>query len=149
MTRRMVQRGAFLLLAAVMALGAARLPTSPQRDTANEVYVYNGYAAATDAPWDEKSLELAAHRFQHLIDTYFTDGGYHFYLSVVPDKAQFTQPPEGYAPAGAADTADWLAGCRCRRWTSRPCWRWRTTTAPTCTGGRSVCCRWPKDWRRH
>lgn len=109
MTRRMVQRGAFLLLAAVMALGAARLPTSPQRDAANEVYVYNGYAAATDAPWDEKSLELAAHRFQHLIDTYFTDGGYHFYLSVVPDKAQFTQPPEGYAPAGAADTADWLA----------------------------------------
>ena len=109
MTRRMVQRAAFLLLAAVMALGAARLPTSPQRDAANEVYVYNGYAAATDAPWDEKSLELAAHRFQHLIDTYFTDGGYHFYLSVVPDKAQFTQPPEGYAPAGAADTADWLA----------------------------------------
>ena len=109
MTRRMVQRAAFLLLAAVMALGAARLPTSPQRDAANEVYIYNGYAAATDAPWDEKSLELAAHRFQHLIDTYFTDGGYHFYLSVVPDKAQFTQPPEGYVPAGAADTADWLA----------------------------------------
>ena len=27
----------------------------------------------------------------------------------MPDKAQFTQPPEGYAPAGAADTADWLA----------------------------------------
>ena len=106
---RWVQRGAFLLLAAVMALGAARLPTSPQRDAANEVYVYNGYAAATDAPWDEKSLELAAHRFQHLIDTYFTDGGYHFYLSVVPDKAQFTQPPEGYTPADAAETADWLA----------------------------------------
>ena len=36
---RWVQRAAFLLLAAVMALGAARLPTSPQRAAANEVYV--------------------------------------------------------------------------------------------------------------
>ena len=106
---RWVQRAAFLLLAAVMALGAARLPTSSQRDAASEVYVYNGYAAATDAPWDEKSLELAAHRFQHLIEMYFDDGGHRFYLSVVPDKAQFTQPPEGYTPADAAETADWLA----------------------------------------
>ena len=105
---RWIQRAAFLLLAAVMALGAARLPTSPQRDT-DGVYVYNGYAAATDAPWDEKSLELAAHRFQHLIDTYFSDDGYRFYLSVVPDKAQLTQPPEGYTPADAAETTDWLA----------------------------------------
>ena len=106
---RWAQRAAFLLLAAVMALGAARLPTSPQRDAADGVYVYNGFAAAADAPWDEKSLELAAHRFQHLMETYFSGGSYRFYLSVVPDKAQFTQPPEGYTPADAAETADWLA----------------------------------------
>ncbi len=106
---RWAQRAAFLLLAAVMALGAARLPTSPQRDTADGVYVYNGFAAAADAPWDEKSLELAAHRFQHLMETYFSGDGYRFYLSVVPDKAQFTQPPAGYTPADAAETADWLA----------------------------------------
>lgn len=106
---RWAQRAAFLLLAAVMALGAARLPTSPRRDTADGVYVYEGYAAATDAPWDEKSLELAAHRFQHLIETYFGGSGYRFCLSVVPDKAQFTRPPEGYVPADASETADWLA----------------------------------------
>lgn len=53
---RWAQRAAFLLLAAMMALGAARLPTSPRRDTADGVYVYEGYAAATDAPWDEKAL---------------------------------------------------------------------------------------------
>ena len=114
---RWAQRAAFLLLAAMMALGAARLPTSPRRDTADGVYVYEGYAAATDAPWDEKALELAAHRFQHLIETYFGGSGYRFCLSVVPDKAQFTQPPEGYVPADASETADW----RYRRWTSRPC----------------------------
>ena len=28
---------------------------------------------------------------------------------MVPDKAQFTEPPEGYAPAGAQETADYLA----------------------------------------
>lgn len=106
---RWAQRAAFLLLAAVMALGAARLPTSPRRDTADGVYVYEGYAAATDAPWDEKSLELAAHRFQHLIETYFGGSGYRFCLSVVPDKAQFTRSPEGYVPADASETADWLA----------------------------------------
>ncbi len=28
---------------------------------------------------------------------------------MVPDKAQFTEPPEGYTPAGARETADYLA----------------------------------------
>ncbi len=108
MTRR-VQRAVFLLLAAALLFIAARLPTSPQQETADIVYVYGGYAAAADAPWDEKSLALAAHRFEHLMETYFSGGGYRFYLSVVPDKAQFTQPPEGYTPAGASETADWLS----------------------------------------
>ena len=72
------------------------------------MYVYNGYAAKTDAAFDTDSLDRAAYRFQHLYDLYFT--GRTAYLAVVPDKAQFTVPPEGYVPAGAAETADYLCG---------------------------------------
>lgn len=110
MTRRMVQRGAFLLMAATLVLGAAKLPahTSQPSAPADTVYVYEGYAAKTDAPFDADSLDRAAYRFRHLYDLYFT--GRTVYLAVVPDKAQFTVPPEGYVPAGAAETADYLCG---------------------------------------
>ena len=110
MTRRMVQRGAFLLMAAALVLGAAKLPAhTPQPSApADTVYVYEGYAAKTDAPFDADSLDRAAYRFRHLYDLYFT--GRTVYLAVVPDKAQFTVPPEGYVPAGAAETADYLCG---------------------------------------
>lgn len=110
MTRRMVQRGAFLLMAAALVLGAAKLPahTSQPSAPADTVYVYEGYAAKTDAPFDADSLDRAAYRFRHLYDLYFT--GRTVYLAVVPDKAQFTVPPEGYVPAGAAETADYLCG---------------------------------------
>ena len=57
----------------------------------------------------EKSLDFAAKRLGHLLETYFTGEGYRRYLAVVPDKAQFTEPPEGYTPAGAQETADYLA----------------------------------------
>lgn len=93
-----------------MVIAAAAIPTRRvQEDTQPEVYVYRGYAAATDAPWSEKSLDFAAKRLGHLLETYFTGEGYRRYLAVVPDKAQFTEPPEGYAPAGAQETADYLA----------------------------------------
>ena len=110
MTRRMVQRGAFLLMAAALVLGAAKLPTHTSQPSApaDTVYVYEGYAAKTDAPFDADSLDRAAYRFRHLHDLYFT--GRTVYLAVVPDKAQFTVPPEGYVPAGAAETADYLCG---------------------------------------
>ena len=72
------------------------------------MYVYNGYAAKTDAAFDTDSLDRAAYRFRHLYDLYFT--GRTIFLAVVPDKAQFTVPPEGYTPAGAAETADYLCG---------------------------------------
>ena len=106
----MVQRGAFLLMAAALVLGAAKLPahTSQPSAPADTVYVYEGYAAKTDAPFDADSLDRAAYRFRHLYDLYFT--GRTVYLAVVPDKAQFTVPPEGYVPAGAAETADYLCG---------------------------------------
>ena len=104
----MVQRGAFLLMAATLVLGAAKLPTHTSQPSApaDTVYVYEGYAAKTDAPFDADSLDRAAYRFRHLHDLYFT--GRTVYLAVVPDKAQFTVPPEGYVPAGAAETADYL-----------------------------------------
>lgn len=93
-----------------MVIAAAAIPTRRvQEDTQPEVYVYRGYAAATDAPWSEKSLDFAAKRLGHLLETYFTGEGYRRYLAVVPDKAQFTEPPEGYTPAGAQETADYLA----------------------------------------
>lgn len=93
-----------------MVIVAAAIPTRRvQEDTQPEIYVYRGYAAATDAPWSEKSLDFAAKRLGHLLETYFTGEGYRRYLAVVPDKAQFTEPPEGYAPAGAQETADYLA----------------------------------------
>ena len=93
-----------------MVIVAAAIPTRRvQEDTQPEIYVYRGYAAATDAPWSEKSLDFAAKRLGHLLETYFTGEGYRRYLAVVPDKAQFTEPPEGYTPAGAQETADYLA----------------------------------------
>ena len=93
-----------------MVIAAAAIPTRRvQEDTQPEVYVYRGYAAVTDAPWSEKSLDFAAKRLGHLLETYFTGEGYRRYLAVVPDKAQFTEPPEGYTPAGAQETADYLA----------------------------------------
>ena len=108
--KRWIERGAFLLAAAATVIAAAAIPTRrAQEDTLPEVYVYRGYAAATDAPWSEKSLDFAAKRLGHLLETYFTGEGYRRYLAVVPDKAQFTEPPEGYTPAGAQETADYLA----------------------------------------
>ena len=108
MTRRMVQRGAFLLMAAALVLGISRIPTpapAPEPPAPDDVvYVYNGYAARTDAAFDAASLDRAAYRFQHLHDLYFAGRG--IYLAVVPDKALFTVPPEDYTPAGAAETAN-------------------------------------------
>ena len=105
---RLIQRGAFLLLAAALLLCAARTPlqTPDAPASGGTVYVYNGYAAKTDAAFDAASLDRAAYRFRHLYDLYFTSRT--VYLAVVPDKALFTQPPEGYVPAGAAETADYL-----------------------------------------
>ena len=102
----MVQRGAFLLMAAALVLGISRIPAPAPEPSAPDdvVYVYNGYAAKTDAAFDAASLDRAAYRFRHLYDLYFT--GRTIFLAVVPDKAQFTVPPEGYTPADAAETAD-------------------------------------------
>lgn len=110
MTKKLAQRGGFLLLAAALLLGAARLPghTAAPAAPAGAVYVYDGCAAKTDAAFDAASLDRAAYRFQHLHDLYFAGRG--IYLAVVPDKALFTVPPEGYTPAGAAETADYLCG---------------------------------------
>lgn len=62
--KRWIERGVFLLAAAAMVIAAAAIPTRRvQEDTLPEVYVYRGYAAATDAPWDEKSLDFAVNGF--------------------------------------------------------------------------------------
>ena len=107
--KRWIERGVFLLAAAAMVIAAAAIPTRRvQEDTLPEVYVYRGYAAATDAPWSEKSLDFAVKRFSHLLEAYFP-GSEHVYMSVIPDKAAFMETPEGYTPAGAAETADYLA----------------------------------------
>ena len=107
--KRWIERGVFLLAAAAMVIAAAAIPTRRvQEDTLPEVYVYRGYAAAADAAWDEKSLDFAVKRFSHLLEAYFP-GSEHVYMSVIPDKAAFMETPEGYTPAGAQETADYLA----------------------------------------
>ena len=107
--KRRIERGVFLLAAAAMVIAAAVIPTRRvQEDTLPEVYVYRGYAAAADAPWSEKSLDFAVKRFSHLLEAYFP-GSEHVYMCVIPDKAAFMETPEGYTPAGAAETAGYLA----------------------------------------
>ncbi len=106
-----VRRAAFVLLSCAVLLGAARLipeKEAPPPAALPAVYVCDGYAIATEAAYDESSLQYAARKFQHLYDSYLTDNRGHIYLSVIPDKASFSQPPEGYVPASAAETAQAL-----------------------------------------
>ena len=100
-----------MLLSCAALLGAARLipeKEAPPPAALPAVYVYDGYAIATEAAYDESALQYAARKFQHLYDSYLTDNRGHIYLSVIPDKASFSQPPEGYIPASAAETAQAL-----------------------------------------
>lgn len=100
----------FVLLACAVVFGAAKwIPTQEAPSAAlPDVYVYQGYAVTTEAGYDQKSLDYAALKFQQLYDSYLTGNDGHIYLSVVPDKGSFTEPPEGYTPASAQETADAL-----------------------------------------
>ena len=105
--RSLFKRAAFVLLSAAILLGTARLiPTRiPPAESPPEVYVYDGYAVTTLAAYDADALEYAARKFQQLYDRYLTANAGHIYLSVVPDKGSFTQPPAWYTPASAEETA--------------------------------------------
>ena len=108
---KQVRRAAFVLLSCAALLGAARLiPTreAPPEAALPAVFVYDGYAIGTEAAYDESALQYAARKFQHLYDRYLTDNEGRIYLSVIPDKGSFSQPPEGYVPASAAETAQAL-----------------------------------------
>ena len=100
----------FVLLACAVVFGAAKwIPTQEAPSAAlPDVYVYQGYAVTTEAGYDQKSLDYAARKLQQLHDSYLTGNDGHIYLSVVPDKGSFTEPPEGYTPASAQETADAL-----------------------------------------
>ena len=110
MRNAIVKGVVFVLLACAVVFGAAKwIPTQEAPSAAlPEVYVYEGYAASTEAGFDEKSLQYAARKFQQLYDDYLTANAGHIYLSVIPDKGGFTVPPEGYAPASAQETAEAL-----------------------------------------
>ena len=111
MRNAIVKRVAFVLLACALVLGAAKwIPTqeAPPPAALPEVYVYQGYAVTTEAGYDQKSLDYAARKLRQLYDSYLTGNDGHIYLSVVPDKGSFTEPPEGYIPASAQETADAL-----------------------------------------
>lgn len=106
-----VKRAAFVLLSCALVLGAAKwIPTqeAPPAAALPEVYVYDGYAVSTEAGYDQKSLDYAARKFRQLYDSYLTGNAGHIYLSVIPDKGIFTEPPEGYTPASAQETAEAL-----------------------------------------
>lgn len=100
----------FVLLACAVVFGAAKwIPTQEAPSAAlPDVYVYQGYAVTTEAGYDQKSLDYAARKLQQLYDSYLTGNDGHIYLSVVPDKGSFTEPPEGYTPASAQETAEAL-----------------------------------------
>ena len=110
MRNAIVKGVVFVLLACAVVFGAAKwIPTQEAPSAAlPDVYVYQGYAVATEAGYDQKSLDYAALKFQQLYDSYLTGNDGHIYLSVVPDKGSFTAPPEGYTPASAQETADTL-----------------------------------------
>ena len=111
MKRAIVARAAFVLLSAALLLGAAKgIPEkeAPSQTALPDVYVSGDYAAATEAGYDQKSLDYAARKFRQLYDSYLTGNAGHIYLSVIPDKGSFTEPPEGYTPASAQETAEAL-----------------------------------------
>ena len=110
MRSAIVKGAAFVLLACAAVFGAAKwIPTQEAPSAAlPDVYVYQGYAVTTEAGYDQKSLDYAARKLQQLYDSYLTGNDGHIYLSVVPDKGSFTEPPEGYTPASAQETADAL-----------------------------------------
>lgn len=106
-----VKRAAFVLLSCALVLGAAKwIPAreAPPQAALPEVYVYEGYAVSTEAGYDRKSLDYAARKLRQLYDSYLTGNAGHIYLSVIPDKGSFTEPPVGYAPASAQETAEAL-----------------------------------------
>ncbi len=110
MRNAIVKGVVFVLLACAAVFGAAKwIPTQEAPSAAlPDVYVYQGYAVTTEAGYDQKSLDYAARKLQQLHDSYLTGNDGHIYLSVVPDKGSFTEPPEGYTPASAQETADAL-----------------------------------------
>lgn len=106
--RTLFKRAAFLLLSGAVLLAAARLlpVKEPPAETAlPEIYVYEGYAATTEADLDAKSLQYAARKLRQVYDSYLTENAGRIYLAIAPDKGSFTQPPEGYVPASAEETA--------------------------------------------
>ncbi len=57
----------------------------------NDIYIENGYYAATQYPLDESSVQYAAKVFNSVYDRYFKDGDYNVYYSLIPDKNYFLQ----------------------------------------------------------
>ena len=111
MRSTIVKRAAFVLLSCALVLGAAKwIPAreAPPQAALPEVYVYEGYSVSTEAGFDQKSLDYAARKLQQLYVDYLTGNDGHIYLSVIPDKGSFTEPPEGYTPASAQETAEAL-----------------------------------------
>ena len=110
MRNAIVKGAVFVLLSCAAVFGAAKwIPTQEAPSAAlPDVYVYQGYAVTTEAGYDQKSLDYAARKLQQLYDSYLTGNDGHIYLSVVPDKGSFTEPPEGYTPASAQETAEAL-----------------------------------------
>ena len=106
-----VKRVAFVLLSCAILLGAAKwIPAkeAPPQGALPAVFVCDGYAAATETPLDENSLQYAGKKFRQLYESDLTANEGRIYLSVIPDKGSFMMPPDGYVPASADETANAL-----------------------------------------
>ena len=64
----------------------------------NGIYIRDGYAAQMLYPYNEKSVENAADRFQHVYDTYLKGTGSEgrIFAAVAPDKGYFLAEKNGY-----------------------------------------------------
>lgn len=107
-----VKRAAFVLLSCAILLGAAKwIPEqeAPPQGALPAVFVRDGYAATTETPLDENSLQYAGKKFRQLYESDLTANEGRIYLSVIPDKGSFMMPPDGcYVPASADETANAL-----------------------------------------
>lgn len=69
---------------------AAALKLFGQKEN-NGLYLYDGHIVKRDYPVNEKMLENAAKKFSGIYDRYLKGSKAKIYLSVIPDKAMFTE----------------------------------------------------------
>lgn len=66
-----------------------------QKDN-NGIYIANGYAAKTEYPLNESSIEYALEKFDYIYNSYLSHSKGKIYSCVVPDKSYYLAKENGY-----------------------------------------------------